>query len=328
MREKNNVFLAGEILGTTGIAAGAAAGIAAGVLFSKTVPRPGETSPEIINEFADAEKMKEYAEKMAPVGEWMEQQPIEEINIHARDGIRLHAYYIPAPSPSKKLVLLHHGFTSKAQDNAAHAMYFHESGYEVILLDLRAHGKSEGKYVGFGILDRFDTLEWVRYIRKRFGDDISIVMHGTSMGASTVLMALGVPEIQQSVSAVIADCAFTSPADIFSHVMKKDYHIPAPGPVIAITSLYSKAAAGYRFNDYSTLYALKNNKVPVLLIHGKEDKFVPTWMSEKNYDACSSMRKLLFVENAGHGSSVFENTELYQETERSFLNEVFDHKHQ
>ncbi len=319
MNDKNNWLLAGGILGTTGVAVN----IAAGVLFSKTVPRPAETNPEIISEFADAQKMQEYAEKMAPVGEWMKQQPIEEINIHARDGITLHAFYIPAETPSKKLVLLHHGFTSKAQDNSTHAMYFHETGYEVLLLDLRAHGLSGGKYVGFGILDRFDTLEWLKYIHKRFGEDISIVLHGTSMGATTVLMALGLPEIQQSVSAVIADCAFTSPADIFAHVMKKNYHIPTPGPVIALTGMYTKPLAGYRFSDYSTLNALKNNHVPVLFIHGKEDKFVPVWMSEENYKACSSMKKLLFVENAGHGSSVFENTELYEKTEREFLSEVF-----
>ncbi len=316
----------GLLPGAALIASFSAVGIGSAVLFKKTVPRPGETSQDIIDEFADPEKMQEYFVKMAPVGEWMEKQQMEDVYIHARDGIRLHAFYIPAEAPSKKLVLLHHGFTSKAKDNASHAKFFHEQGYEVLLLDLHAHGLSGGKYVGFGILDRFDTLEWIRYSHRRFGNDLCIVLHGTSMGGTTVLMALGVPEIQRSVSAVIADCAFTSPAEIFAHVMKKDYHIPTPAPFIAVNGLYTQFLAGYRFEDYSTIEALKNNKVPVLFVHGKEDKFVPTWMSSKNYDSCPSRKRLLFVENAGHGSSIFENTELYEKTELEFLADALENQ--
>ena len=61
----------------------------------------------------------------------------------------------------------------------------------------------------------------------------------------------------------------------------------------------------------------------MLLIHGREDKFVPTWMSRKNYEACISKKELLFVDNAGHGSSVFENRELYEKTEKEFLDDIF-----
>lgn len=299
-------------------AAGIGTGIASSILLSKTLPRPKETSQEIINEFADAAKMEEYKVKMAPVGEWMEKQPLEDVFIRARDGLRLHAFYLPAGTPSKKLAILHHGYTSKAMDNSAHAKFFHEQGYEVLLLDLRAHGQSEGQYVGFGILDRFDTLAWVNYAHERFGRDIKIVLHGTSMGGATVLMALGLPEIQESVSAVIADCGYTSPADIFSHVVEKDYHLPA-APIIKLTSVRTQSLAGYRYDEYSTLDALRQNRVPVLFVHGKEDKFVPTWMSQKNYDACPSKKRLLMVDGAGHGSSIFENLPLYEQTEKEFL---------
>lgn len=302
-------------------AAGVATGIASTILYNRTIPRPKGTSQEIINEFADPEKMAEYAVRMAPVGEWMKAQNLEDVNIRSRDGLLLHAYYLPAQTSSDRLVMLHHGFTSNALDNSTHAMFFHNLGYEVLLLDLRAHGESEGKYVGFGILDRFDTLEWVRYVRKRFGEGMRIVLHGTSMGAATVLMALGLPEIQETVSAVIADCAYTSPSDIFTHVIETNYHLPA-APILKATSLRAKAAAGYSFDEYSTLNALADNHVPVLFIHGMEDKFVPTWMSRQNYAVCPSKKKLMMVDHAGHGSSVFEDQARYETTEREFLEDV------
>ena len=305
-------------------AAGAAAASCIGsvMLFKRTLPRPEETSDDIIEEFADPEKMQEYVVRMAPVGEWMEKQTFENIYITSRDGLRLHALYLAAEEKSDRLVILHHGFTSKAMDNSTHAKFFHDLGYEVMMLDLRAHGESEGKYVGFGILDRFDTLRWVKYARARFGDNTRIVLHGTSMGAATVLMTLGLPEIRESVSAVIADCAYTSPAEIFSHVMKKNYHVPS-FPIMQINGVMSKKLAGYSFDEYSTRDALRcNTTVPVLFIHGAEDKFVPTKMSYENYAVCRSPKKLLIVENAGHGSSVFENTELYEATEKAFLEEM------
>jgi hypothetical protein len=146
------------------------------------------------------------------------------------------------------------------------------------------------------------------------------------MGAATVLMALGLPEIQKRVSAVIADCAYTSPAEIFAHVIQKDYHLPT-APILKAASIMTKAMAGYRYDDYSTVAALKNNQVPVLFIHGKEDLFVPTWMTLKNYEVCSGKKKLLMVEHAGHGSSVFENQALYEQTEKEFLADALGEEH-
>lgn len=306
-------------VGTAGMAVGGMVG--AGVLISKTLIRPRGTSEAIISEFADAEKMKEYETKMAPVAQWAEQQSYEEVYIQSRDGLKLHAFYLPAGVPTDKCIILHHGFTSKAMDNMTHAKFFHEMGYEVMLLDLRAHGQSEGKYVGFGVLDRFDTEEWLTWCINRFGNNMKYVLHGTSMGATTVLMALGLPYVQEHVSAVIADCAFTSAREIFAHVMKKDYHVPS-FPFMEIGDVYSQFLAGYKFGDYSTIEALKDNKVPVLFIHGGKDKFVPTWMSNKNYESATCKKRLLIVDEGGHGSSVFEDTETYEKTEKEFLEEV------
>lgn len=318
VKVKTGILAAAGVIGAGAVAVG----VGAGMLYSKTIKRPGETNPDIIDEFADREKMESYMVKMAPVGEWMEQQQLEDIFVTADDGIKLHALFLPAGENQSRTAIIHHGFTSKAEDGAFHMKAFHEMGYDVLALDLRAHGKSEGKFVGFGILDRYDTLVWIRYIRERFGEDQRIILHGTSMGATTSLMAVGLPEIREAVSAVISDCAFTSPGEIFSHVMKKDYHLPS-FPIMDVYNMISKAKAGYNVDEYSTLQAMEeNDSVPILFIHGSEDKFVPVWMTDKNYETCRTKKEKLIVEGAGHGSSPFEDPELYIKTEREFLEKI------
>lgn len=313
------------LAGILGIAAAGAAAsvIGAKVLYDRVIPRQ-EVLRVDLDEFADMEKWKEYRLIMSPNKEWLIAQEMEEIDILARDGIRLHGYYLAAEKPSDRIVIGCHGYTSCGMnDFPSHARFFHEQGFDVLIVDLRAHGKSAGDHVGFGVLDRFDLLEWIRYVNKRFDGSKKILLHGTSMGGAAVLMTSGFAEVQDCVKGIIADCAFTSPYDIFAHIMKKNYHLP-PFPIMNINDVMCRRTAGYQFRDYSTLDALRTNRIPILLIHGKEDKFVPTWMTSRNYAEAICEKELLWVENAGHGSSYYENKPLYEETEKRFINRYFD----
>ncbi len=306
----------GAVIGTTAVA-GAVSVIAARKLFDMTIPRQDGVKVDI-SEMADMNRWEEYKKIIAPRGEWVRSQELEEIYIKARDGIKLHAWYLPAEKSNGRFAVIAHGYTSKGIDSAAHAYFFHNQGFDVVMPDHRAHGDSEGDYIGFGILDRFDCLSWIEYILKRFGEDTRILLHGTSMGATTVLMASGLSNFPDNVKCIISDCAFTSPYDVFSHILKRDYHIPE-FPVMNINSAMCRKKAGYAFNDYSTITAMKRAKCPVLFIHGESDNFVPTRMVYENYEACTAPKEILVVENAGHGASAYENTELYENTEKSFI---------
>lgn len=315
-----NSFLAAAGIAGAAAAAAGAVGAAAGAatLFNRVIPRQNEVKVDV-SEMADMERWEEYKKIIHPNKEWLMQHEMEHITIRSIDNLMLHGDYIAAESPSDKLLIAFHGYTgSGLSDCASVSAFFLRNGYDCLVVDNRAHGKSDGKYIGFGILDRYDAREWVKYAVKRFGSGKKIVLYGVSMGASTVLMTAGFPELPENVKAVVSDCAFTSPYDVFAHILKRDYHLP-PFPIMNITDSMCRKAAGYGFSEYSTLTAVKNTRCPILFIHGKEDKFVPTWMSVKNHEACVSPKELLLVDNAGHAASYYENVPLYEKTVSDFL---------
>lgn len=290
----------------------------ANTLFNRTIPRQDVLRIDL-SEMADMKKWDEYKKFMVPNREWLQSQELEHVTIKARDGITLHADYFPAETESDKLVICNHGYTGTGITNCASvAVFFHNLGYDCLIVDHRGHGQSEGKYIGFGILDRYDCRKWIEYIDSRFCKSKKIVLYGVSMGATTAIMTTGFTDLSDSVKAIIADCAFTSPYDVFAHILKRDYHL-MPFPVMNISDSMCRKRAGYGFRDYSTLDALKTNKLPVFFIHGKADNFVPTYMSEQNYKACNSPKEIYLAENAGHGASYYENTEECQKRMKNFL---------
>ena len=136
-------------------------------------------------------------------------------------------------------------------------------------------------------------------------------------------MAAGLEELPKNVKAIIADCAFTSPDDVFSHIMKRDYKMPK-FPMMNINNAMCRKKAGYGFTDCNTLDTVASTDIPILFMHGKNDNFVPVWMSEKNYEACKSPKDILLIENAGHGAGYYENPELYESKSKEFLDKYFN----
>lgn len=236
------------------------------------------------------------------------------------DGLNLVAYFIPCPQnpQSRKFALLMHGYASCGKnDFAVGVEYFTQLGYNVLLPDQRAHGESEGKYIGFGILERYDCKMWAETLIERFGDDIQIILGGMSMGATTVLMASEL-DLPKAVKCIYADCGFTEPIKELKHILRKILHIPGL-TLINGAGIMTKRLAKYNIKERSTIDALRNAKKPILFIHGKADKLVPYHFSEENYEACISEKKLLLVEGGMHGTSYFADNEKYKNTVEEFI---------
>ncbi len=251
---------------------------------------------------------------------WLTERQSEEVTITSRDGLKLQAIYVPAEKPRACVILMHGYRSSIMQDFGGMLPFYEEAGCSVLLVDQRGCGKSEGKYITFGIKERLDALDWARYMDGRLEGKTPIVLHGLSLGGATVMMASDLP-LPEAVAGAISDCGFTSPYDILAHCGKAWFHIPA-FPMVDLLSMVAKLLAGIGYRDCSTLEVLARSDLPLLLIHGGKDNFVPTYMTEQNYAAAKSCRGKLIVEEASHGLSYLTAPERYQKAVLDFLDEV------
>lgn len=251
---------------------------------------------------------------------WLERQAFEDVEMKSYDGLLLHGYYLAAPHPTTKTVLLAHGYNGSAKgDMGAFAKLYHDVlGYNVLMPDDRGHGASEGHYIGFGWSDRLDYLKWLHYLLQRVGDQAQIVLHGVSMGGATVLMTSGEVGLPEQVKCVVSDCAYTSVKDIISYQGRRLYHIP-PFPLVYLVSLVCKIRAGYFFGEASALRQVSKTNRPTLFIHGAEDTFVPLTMLELLYQTCTAYKEKLIVPKAGHGQAYSVDVPGYRQRVGEFI---------
>ena len=225
--------------------------------------------------------------------------------IQSRDDLKLHAYLFPAEETPKKFVIGVHGYRSYSRpEYAPYIEFYHSLGYSMLLPDDRAHRPSEGEYIGFGVLDRLDVVDWAKYLVDTYGEDIEILLHGVSMGGATVCAASGEADLPPQVKGIVSDCAFSTAWDVLHYQLGDVAHLPADLLLPQIEKLCEKKA-GFNFHDYSALEQVQKATVPMLFVQGEKDPMVPAWMAQTLYDACGSAEKrILVVPEAGHGESI------------------------
>ncbi len=228
----------------------------------------------------------------------------EEIFIKSKDNLTLRGYLIEGKKRPDVTVICFHGYKSGISDFSGAFKYYLKSGCNLIFVEQRAHGKSEGKYITFGVKESDDAVNWAIYAKNRF--DGIIYLAGISMGASTVLFASG-KNLPKEVKGIIADCGFTSPYEIMKHVAKTKFRMPAflSDSVFFFINIYAKIH-GFSIYENTEDY-VKKCKIPIIITHGKADKFVPYEMSVKNAAACNCVYKLVLIDNARHGFAYIVN---------------------
>ena len=228
----------------------------------------------------------------------VQKTPCDRVYIHSFDGLKLSGQYYHT-ADGAPLMLQFHGYRSMSvRDCAGGHMLAKKMGFNVLSVDQRAHGDSDGNVISFGICERKDCFNWVKYAVERFGKDVKIVLSGLSMGAATVLMAseMNLPE---NVVAIIADCPYSSPGEIIRKV-SRDRGLP-DNLAYPFIRLGAKIYGGFSLEESSAKDAVRHAKLPILLLHGEEDHFVPMEMSKQIAESCSSRVELHLFSGAGHG---------------------------
>ena len=309
----------------TGAAILAAAGIGETAYFYRRTMIRNNAKVERTMKMAGTD-WSQYTELLEERKNFMMSQAHEDVYQTSFDDLKLHATYFPAITQSegkKKVAICFHGYTSKGlSDYIGLSDYYFRNGYALLLPDARAHGESEGTYIGFGCLDRKDVMVWIKWVISEIGPDVEIMLHGTSMGGATVLMASGL-ELPPQVKGIISDCAFTSPKEVFTHVLNSMYHLPA-FPAIPGADIFNKKLAGYGMDECNAKREVRKAKVPILFIHGSGDTFVPCRMCHEIYDYCAAPKKKLIVEGAAHAESYYKDTKAYEQAMDEFIEELVE----
>lgn len=255
-------------------------------------------------------------QKMVEIALIMEAAQCKTVSITGHNGTkvygRLYEYFPGAP-----LILAFHGYRSMALRDCAGAFALAQKlGFNILAVDQRCHGKSDGRVITFGIRERYDCVKWIQYASKCFGSDTPIILSGISMGAATVLMASEL-ELPENVLCIMADCPYASPAGIIRKVAKdRGYPDKLSYPVIRLGAWLF---GGLNITESSAAEAVKNAQVPILLIHGEDDRFVPCDMSHEIYRNCRSEAQLHTFPDAGHGLCYILDPRRYEKICVDFL---------
>ncbi len=299
-------------------AAAAAAVAAAGVSYAVTKElvkvaldrqQPKKASEKSKTMLMGAPLEEGFACKMSEGAALLLNTPHKTVEITGHDGARLVGHWFECENPGRTVIAMHGWRSSWNNDFGMIAPFFKEQGCNVLFAEQRAQGQSGGKYLGFGLLERYDCLDWINWAVAK--GNYPIYLAGVSMGATTVLMTSGF-KLPERVKGIIADCGFTSPEDIWRHVAENNIRLSYHGLRSAVVDELCMQRLNMLPDDCSTITALKKNKVPVLFVHGADDHFVPVEMTYKNYLACAAPKKLLIVPGADHGMSYYTDKALYE----------------
>ena len=246
----------------------------------------------------------------------LRQQQCEHVYTTSYDKLKLHAR-LYLNDKSNKVVLMFHGYRGTAiRDFSGGAMHMIESGYNVLLVDERGHGESEGHNITFGVREKHDVLSWYNFAKKKFGEDKEYIFVGISMGAATVLFASKYIDGHHK---FICDCPYPTVKEVLgSFIEKLNLSAKLFYPLLNLSSIIFTHTNLNKDNAYEVV---KNNDHRYLIIHGDSDTVVPHKFSYRLYNENKEKVRYELFPKTDHGVSYLTDTPRYLKVIDDFLAE-------
>lgn len=259
---------------------------------------------------------KQNRELMRALIDEMNKRPYERVFTRSHDGLLLSGRYY-AVGKGAPLAICFHGYRGTAvRDFCGGAAIALEAGYNTLVIDERGHGESHGHTITFGVKEKYDVVSWAEYAVQRFGKEVKIVLCGISMGASAVLLSSALP-LPENVVGITADCPYSSPRAIIRKVCRDD-GLP-PFLIYPFIALGALLFGRFRLHCDDVIKAVSKTALPILLIHGEDDRLVPCEMAKRIRDENPRCIDLQLFEGAGHGISYMKDYPRYRSLVTSFL---------
>lgn len=212
------------------------------------------------------------------VNEWVvNARTPRRIQVRSDDGTALAGRMIPGTKRLRPWVLMLHDFGGSWRDSLAFSRIYAAHDCNIMLVDMRAHGESEGEWTGSGWLDRRDVIAWCSWIIARTGEGTQIIIHGIGMGATAALFAAEEKDFPIQVRAIVSDSAYTDTWNATALRFGKGFAKPQP-----MLDLYriilKKSKGGYDLGIGNILPSMQSISTPLFIMHGEKDACTPPYM--------------------------------------------------
>jgi alpha-beta hydrolase superfamily lysophospholipase len=316
---KKITYITASIAGITGIA------VASGRIFfefavrSRRGKKPLKLSKLRFSQMKINHPRNQFEAEYEGGKAWCREQNMADWYIKSADGLRLHAYYLPSENKAKRYVLLSHGYKGSGFGDFANiAKFLHEHNCNLLFIDQRGCGESEGEFITFGVREQDDIRRWSYLIAKRNTDKLPIYLYGESMGTTSVLLASG-RKLPDDVKGIIADCGFKSMKGQFRDMASKWFHLPRIELLLFRLSVWCRLSGEFSMKDSDTTSAMAVNRLPILFFHGSDDTYVYPKNTIDNYNICQAPKELVIVPDARHLCSAYVDPELYRRKIMNFF---------
>ncbi|MGC2196982.1 MAG: alpha/beta fold hydrolase [Terriglobales bacterium] len=237
----------------------------------------------------------------------------EDFIVSASDDVTLRGWKVHSAHPNGDWVLLLHGRSQNRLTMIGYADFLLASGYNVVMMDARAHGESGGTIATYGYLERYDTRAILDALAA--SEHVNQVFAlGESMGAAVALQSAA---IDPRIAAVVAEGAFRN-----LHEVMFDYAglrlnaflgktLFRPAAIVAVHE--AEHQGGFRFDDVSPEESVAMRRFPVLLISGLSDHNIPRRHAEAIFLAAKGPKELWLVPGARHQKAMQTAPEEFQQ---------------